>query len=169
MLRPGLPLLVLLGLAAALPAMAQQSASYRIEQHALNAGGVPSDGEVHTSASYAITLESIAGPVGSFVVGLLPPSEVTGLLFTDVDTLVWDGHPAAGQFRLYRDDLSATVGPFGDCLAPSLPTPTADDPATPSPGSAFVYLVNVANTLGEEGSPGASSAGAQRILTTVCP
>ena len=175
-------LLALVAVFETLPCKGQESASYRLREHAVNAGGVPSQGDVHTSAQFKLTLESIAGPLahraagsesygaeGGFVPGLHPATEVTGLRFADGDTLTWDGHLAAGTFRVYRDAL-ADVGPaLGDCLDQDIAGATADDPATPAPGTGYAYVVTVANTLGEEGTPGGSSSGVERALVTPCP
>ncbi len=176
--------LALLALAAAAPAplLAQESESYRLEEHALNAGGTPEQGEERTSASFRVTLDSLAGPLGmrgssagygltgGIVPSHAPASEVTNLLFTDGDTLVWDPHLAAGSYRLYREGLAAVgPGPMGACLAPALAAPTADDAADPAPGQGFAYLVTVRDSLGDEGTAGASSVGASRARAAPCP
>jgi len=166
---------------AALPAAAQESASYRLVDHALNAGGVPAQGEIHVSAQFRLTLEAIAGPVGhlnalskgydasgGLIAGLLPPTEVQGLAFTDGDTLTWNGHAAAGAFRLYREGLDGVAAAF-TCLTGDVPGPTADDGDAPSAGQGFAYLVTVTNTLGEEGTPGSTSNGTPRTLAGACP
>lgn len=166
---------------AVLPAAAQESASYRLVEHALNAGGVPAQGEIHVSAQFRLTLESIGGPVahanvvskgydasGGLIPGLTPPTEVHGLAFADGDTLTWNGHPAAGAFRLYREGLDGVAAAFA-CLSGDVPGPTADDGEQPVAGQGFAYLVTVTNTLGEEGTPGITSTGTPRTLAGACP
>jgi len=175
-------LLSALAACAAPGCLAQESASYKLHEHALNAGGVPAQGQEHVSASFRVTLESIAGPVGQlyagsagygaqggFVPGLAPATEVEHLRFADGDTLNWDGNLAAGTYRVYRDALDGVGAALGSCLAGGLGGPTADDATDPVPGAGFAYLVTVANTLGEEGTAGAASSGVERALVAPCP
>ena len=51
-------ILVCVALAAG-PALAQTSASYRLDESTVNAGGAPADGQAVTSASYRVTLAAI--------------------------------------------------------------------------------------------------------------
>lgn len=166
---------LLLG-AAARPALAQQSASFHISDHTLNAGGRPEGGVTASSASYRISLESVGdGPVRSglgsasyhmdvsFASCYPPPGEVTGLKFTDRTSLAWDPERSVGAYNLYRDSLTAlSGGGYGVCFQPDLPDPAATDTDPVSVGSGFFYLVTAENRLAEEGTKGADSAGAER-------
>ncbi|RMF71809.1 MAG: hypothetical protein D6738_13060, partial [Acidobacteria bacterium] len=51
--------LLVLAAAAAGPATAQQSASYRMDEHVLNQGGRPAGGVTASSASYRVSLDSL--------------------------------------------------------------------------------------------------------------
>ena len=168
--------MVVVGIAGSSPVTAQQSASYHISDHTLNAGGRPEGGMTASSASYRISLESLGeGPVRtglasasyhmdtSFVSGYPPPGEVTGLRFTDETTLVWDAERSVGVYDLYRDALAAlSGGGYGVCFQPDLPDATATDGDPVSPGGGFFYLVTAENRLGEEGTKGTDGAGAER-------
>ena len=84
-------------------AAAQQSASYHLNEHVLNAGGRPAGGQVATSTSFRTTLDSLGeGFAGrnllsasfrldsGFVPAYLPPGEVNNLVFlADGQTLQW--------------------------------------------------------------------------------
>ena len=90
---------------------AQESASFRISESVLNAGGQPEGGVAASSASYRITLGSVGeglsgafftgagfGGEGGFVAAFPPPGEVGELRFSDAVTLVWAAHPATMRF-----------------------------------------------------------------------
>ena len=163
-------------------ALAQESASYRLNEHALNAGGRPAAGVVLQSSSYTISLDAIGDAVvasslasASYQIsaGLAqaypPPGEVLGLSFVDKETMVWDAERSAGVYNLYRDLTSelSDLG-FGLCEQPALPEATATD-ADPVPsGGCFFYLVSARNLLGEEGTKGFQSDGTER-QGTFCP
>jgi hypothetical protein len=173
-----------LGLFFAPDAAGQQSASYRLEEHALNAGGRPADGVEATSVSYRITLDAIGQGVlgrdlssasyrmdGGFVPAYPPPGEVTGVFLTDAVTLVWDPEPSAGHYNLYRDALTSLSGlGYGRCNRQRLTATTTTDPAVPSPpGEGYFYLVTAANRLHEEGTKGWDSFLDERPNPTPCP
>lgn len=162
------------------PAVAQESASYRLVEHAMNAGsGVSS---APASANFRLTLDAI-GDIDShtvvgashsgesgFVTAYRPPMEVVDLVFADEDTLAWRGERSSGEFQLYRDFVSELGGPsIGDCDAWMLDDATANDFAVPPVGEAFLYFVTVRNRLDEEGTPGTDSSGTERVISTVCP
>lgn len=164
------------------PALAQQSASHRLEEHSFNAGGHPAAGVSPVSASHRLTLGSIGEPFplrryfgatvlvdGGFVVPYMPPGEVLNVNFTDPTTLVWDPEVSAGRYNLYRDALGSLSGlGFGGCTEQNLAAATTTD-ATPVPADeGFFYLVTVENRLGEEGTKGFHSGGLERT-GTVCP
>ena len=159
--------------------MAQQSASFRVSEHVFNAGGHPKDGAVVQSGSYRVSFDVIGdGAVrgglsgASFAVdagwafGYRPPGEVTGVVFTDPITLVWDPDPSVGSYQLYRAALDAPGG--AGCLQPDLAGPTATDGTLPAAGGGFYYLVTAANRLREEGTRGNDSGGMERSGAS-CP
>jgi hypothetical protein len=167
---------------AAPPARAQQSAGYDMREHVIDSGGHPSGGTVMTSAGFRISLDAIGGPTAmpattsasyqvnaGFVPGYTPPTEVTNVRFgPDGVSLAWDPDPAAGTYEVYRDLLSALHGgSTGACLQPNLTSPGTVDPQAPASG--FFYLVTSRNRLGEEGTKGFSSSGAERLNILPCP
>ena len=176
-------LTVLAALLLGVPAFAQQSASFKLEEHTFNAGGHPSDGVVLASASYKITLDaigdSVAGRIlasasyhmdGSFVMGYPPPGEVHGLYLTDSQTLVWQPEKSIGVYNLYRglvDDLDGTV--YGFCEEPDIALHTTTDSDPVPVGNGYFYLVTAENRLDEEGTLGTRSTGAERPNTGACP
>jgi len=101
-------------------AAAQQSASFKLEEHAFNAGGHPEAGTTMASGGLRVTLDAIAGAPaarlssdsfyldGGFCNGFPPPGEVEQLLFTDAQTLVWNAEPSAGSYNLYRAPVPLT-------------------------------------------------------------
>jgi hypothetical protein len=167
----------------AFPALAQESASYRLTEHAINAGGDPSEGVVLTSASYKITLDAIGDGVvlsgmssasyhadSGFVPAYVPPGEVHGLQFADAQTLAWNPEPSVGVYNLYRGLVHTLDGAvYGSCEEPGIGTNTTTD-ADPVPaGDGHYYLVTAENRLREEGILGRDSAGSTRPNTSPCP
>ncbi len=174
-----------LGLAVAMSAVhAQSSASFKLQEHALNSGGSPlsDSGSSLTSASFKVKLSSLGegliGPALSsasfrvdsgFTQGLLPAGETRGLIFTSQDTLEWDAHLSAGSYNLYRDLHSNLAGlGFGQCEQQGLSGAGATDTDPVPIGDAYFYLVTVENRLGEEGTKGSQSDGSER-LGNACP
>jgi len=165
-----------------LPALAQSSASYKLEEHVFNNGGRPENGTVATSSSFKITLDAIGDAIGAQALssasfnmagGIVgsnpPPGEVTGFRFDDKQAFHWDPEPSVGVYNLYRDQLSVigALG-YGSCLVQGLPQPSGTD-SDPLPGSGgFFYLVTAENRLAEEGTKGFTAEGAER-LGTICP
>jgi hypothetical protein len=167
---------------AALPVLAQQSATYRISDHAVNAAGHPQQGTVVSSASFRVTLDSLGDGIlgtgmasasyhadGGFTGSYPPPGEVHGLRWDDAISLAWDAERSAGVYELYRDDLGALPGTSGTCLQSALATTSATDAATPGPGVGWFYLVSVRNRLGEESTTGFDSDGVERPNLSPCP
>ena len=173
---------VALMLGAALPALAQQSAHFTLEEHVLNAGGRPADGSILASTSFRVTLDSIGDAIvapglasasfhagSGFAQAYPPPGEVTGLRFADLQTLEWDPDGSGGGYNLYRDEvgnLSALA--FGICAEQDIPIETTNASAVPAPGVAWFHLVTALNLLGEEGTKGFQSNGSER-QGSVCP
>jgi hypothetical protein len=174
---------VALALAASAPALAQQSASYKLTESAVNAGGRPVNGAGAASASFRVsfdaigdavsgaTLASASYRVGSgFVAWFPPPGEARGLRFSDRTTLRWDPEPSVGSYSLYRDFVSALAGGgTGACFVNSVPTEQASDGGSPGAGKGFFYLVTARNRLGEEGTKGHRSSGSERPNPAPCP
>jgi len=171
-----------LALAWALPALAQTSLSYRLEEHVLNSGGHPHQGTVLTSAHFRITLDAIGEGVGGTDLGSLsfhldggsvspypPPGEVMALRFSNKQTLLWDPEASVGDYNLYRGALGTlpSLG-YGACHAQNLSNETFSDAQVPAVGAGFFYLATAENLLDEEGTKGFRSGGAER-LGTVCP
>jgi hypothetical protein len=160
---------------------AQQSSSYRLEEHVLNAGGHPEDGVVAASASFQISLDSIgeglagaalSGPSFQLEPGWLgayrPVAEISGLRFTNGSTLAWDADPAAATYNLYRGDAPVGPGAGGNCEQPNLTLTTTIDADAPPTGAGFFYLVSARNLLDEEGTRGFGSGGGERV-GVACP
>ena len=162
--------------------LAQQSGSYRMQERVLNSGGQPRAGAEVGSASFRLTLAAIgdglAGNVATsgsyradagFCSAYPPPGEVSGLRFTDNESLEWQFEPRAATYALYRDRIGdlAAAG-YGDCFFRDLTLPAATDGETVDPGEGFFYLVTARNRLDEGGTKGSDSFGAER-LGTVCP
>ena len=177
-------------------ARAQSSANFQLEQPRLNAGGHPANGVVMSSASHTISLDSIGDALATVAMtsasfqltpGVIsayrPPTEVAPSCGTGGGTcltvargggpstvqLSWPFEPSLGAYNLYRDSIAGLAGlDFGACYQPGLTTETATDADSSSPGEAFFYLVTAVNPLGERGTKGFRSNGAER-LGAVCP
>ena len=163
-------------------ALAQQSASFRQSEHALNEGGHPESGIVLISAGFHIRFDAVGDPalaatLGSasyrmdpgFIGAYPPPGEVSGLRFIDAATLTWDPERSAGVYNAYRDLVSTLPGGFGSCLQGSIGSASTVDAATPASGKASFYLVTAENRLGEEGTKGFRSSGVMRGNAAPCP
>jgi hypothetical protein len=177
-------------------ALAQSSANFQVEQATFNAGGHPADGVVMASASHTISLDSIgegavAGGMTSAsfrmdagLVGLYqPPLEVAPSCGTGAGTclavshaaspsiaqLTWPFEPSGGSYNLYRETVPSLAGlAFGACYQQGLTTELAVDADPISVESGFFYLVTAVNRLGEQGTKGFLSNGAERA-GAVCP
>lgn len=163
-------------------ALAQESASHKLEEHTFNAGGHPSGGVNPSSASHEVSVGSIGEPFGfqvlfgssgaidgGFLLAYPPPGEVKDVLFVDNTTLVWDPEVSAGTYSLYRGPIGSLPGlGFGVCTQQNLLVPTTIDATLPAAGTGFFYLITVENRLGEEGTKGFTSSGVER-LGSACP
>jgi hypothetical protein len=165
--------ILLLGLSIGSVVLAQQSPSYRLSEHAFNAGGHPHGGIVLTSASFQLSLDAIgqgvaAGTVtsasyaveGGFVASFPPAGEVSGLRFTDAVTLAWDADGSVGDYCLYRGTVATPFDPdYGAWVPPTLTGEITTDSTTPSgPGDVLFYLMTARNRLGEESTKGSGRA-----------
>lgn len=165
------------------PALAQQSASYKLTESAVNAGGRPQDGSIASSASYRVSFDAIGDAVAGgspssasyrlgsgFVSWFPPPGEAKGLHFSDRTTLRWDPEPSVGTYNLYRDFVSALAGGgTGTCFVNGVSTEQASDAGSPGAGKGFFYLVTARNRLAEEGTKGKRSSGSERPNPAPCP
>jgi hypothetical protein len=169
---------------APLPALAQQSANYRIVEQSFNAGGHPEGGTSPASATFSIRVDAIGDAVdggetltsatysmdGSFTSGLRPPAEVGALRMVDHETLVWAPEGPLASYNLYRDLLGQIGGlGYGSCEQHGLSEESATDPDQPPAGEGYFYLVTAENLLGDEGSKGSDSDGADRGNPSPCP
>jgi len=163
---------------------AQSSASYRIDEKALNEGGRPAQAVVSSSTNYRISLDAIGNPTaglamsgpsfhlggGSLAAAFPPPGEVNGLqLLADRQTLVWSAEPAATAYNVYAGDLSTLPGPFGACAIARVAGTSAVDLTVPGTGTGLFYLVTGVNGLSEEGTKGKTSNGTARANPSPCP
>jgi hypothetical protein len=162
--------------------LAQTSASYKLTESTLNDGGRPANGSIASSASYRIRLDAVGSAVGmtglssasqhmdgGFVADYPPPGEVSNERWTSKTALSWDPEKSVGAYEVYRDLLSALPGSFGTCFQSALSSEAATDAANPAVGTAWFYLVTARNRLGEEGTLGFRSSGAERSNTSPCP
>ncbi len=176
-------LLLACALVLASPAVAQTSASFQLAEHVFNAGGHPAGGVVLRSPSHEISLDSIGSSLtagtpsspsfvidATFVWSYRPPVEVTGLVFTDEQTIAWGPERSAGTYGVYRGLVSslADLG-FGSCEATAVTQRTVVVlPGSPPDGDAYFYLVTAENLLHEEGIKGFQSTGAARPNAVPC-
>lgn len=164
---------------------AQQSASFRMSEHAINNGGDPRDGLFLSSPGFQLTIDAIGQATGGLllsglshslegglVAALAPPGEVLDLRFIDGTTLVWAVEPRAADYALYAGVAPLGLDPgYGACTQPPPPilTESVTVPEAPAPGEIRFYLVTARSILGEEGTKGYASGGAERSNTLPCP
>lgn len=148
---------------------AQTSASFKVTDHTVNAGGHPLDAIRPASASFRISHGAIGDAAGGFVVRYAPPGEVRGLQFLDKINLTWSHEPSAGSYNLYRNTLASLPGNYGSCYQPALIGPPFGETDAPAQGSGWLYLVTAENRLREEGTKGFTGSGAERINPSACP
>jgi hypothetical protein len=173
----------LLALATGGAALGQESASFRLDEQVLNAGGHPAQGAVPGSASFRVSLDALGEGVlphplssasyrldGGFGAAYPPPGEVTGLRFLDETTLAWDPERSVGLYNLYRDALSALSGASaGSCERQGIAGETTTDSDAVPTGDGYYYLVTAENRLGEEGTRGFDSLASARPTAGACP
>ena len=168
-MRPSVFVLATLIAALCGPASAQSSASFKVTDHTLNAGGHPLDASPPVSASFKISHGTIGDAAGGFVVRYAPPGEVRGVQFLDKVNLAWSREPSAGTYNLYRNTLASLPGDFGSCYQSALAGPQFGETDAPAQGSGWLYLVTAENRLLEEGTKGNTSSGAVRSNPSACP
>ena len=164
-------------------ALAQQSASFKLNEHTFNGGGRPDGGTAAASASHRITLDAIGDTVasaslagnnnvigGGFVSPYPPPSEVDDLRFTTKVDLAWSPEPSTGVYNLYRGAMNSLAGAaYGACRTSAIAGTTTSDADVVPPGQGSFYLVTAKNLLAEEGIKGHASNGALRANLAPCP
>jgi hypothetical protein len=174
--------LILVFVAAIGAARAQSSASYRLTDAVVNAGGDPLDGSFASSASHRIRLDALGqGVIGiglssagfhlnaGFVGDYPPPAEVLNVRWSTTATLVWDPEKSVGRYELYRDLISTLPGGFGSCYQPGLTSESWTEPSSPPAGTGWFYFVTARNLLAEEGTKGFRSSGVERTNPSPCP
>lgn len=161
---------------------AQESASFRLNEHVLNLGGHPDRSGTAGSASYRVSLDSLGETLvrtglsstsfrmdAAFGSAYPPPGEVDALGFLDASTLVWSAERSVGSYNVYRGALTAVAAQgYGDCWQQGLVGQTATDTDPVPAGGGFFYLVTASNRLREEGGKGRDSDDAGRRGNT-CP
>ena len=161
---------------------AQTSASFKLTENVVNAGGNPQGAIRPASASFKISLDAIGGAAprgalssasyrgdGGFAARYAPPGEVSGVRFVDKTNLTWSHEPSVGTYNLYRSTLASLPGSFGNCHQSALAGPAFEDANVPAPASGWLYLVTARNRLREEGTKGYTSSGAERSNLSSCP
>jgi hypothetical protein len=164
------------------PAAAQTSASFKVTESVVHAGGNPLDGARPTSASFRVGHDAIGdGAVGSamastsyraaggFVGRYRPAGEVPGVRFTDRTSLHWNHDPSARTYNLYRNVLSSLPGNYGSCYQSGLAASPFVEAGAPAQGSGWYYLVTAENLLRQEGTKGQRSDGSERPNAEPCP
>ena len=163
-------------------AVAQTSASYRLEEFIFNAGGHPKQGVVLTSAQLQLTLVSVGQSVAEaalagksfsadtgFIITFPPATEVGLMRFTTTDTLSWDAVPSMDIYNVYQGTLTSPFDPgYGSCLSAGLRSPSTLVGQSPPIGGTFFYVATALNRLGEEGIKGQASSGGVRANLTPC-
>jgi len=173
----------LVAILCVVPALAQQSASYKLTEAVFNEGGNPANGTILASTSYKMSFDATGdaaiatGLSGAsyrmdtgFVSAYPPPGETLGLRFTGKQTLVWSPEKSVGTYNLYRDTIPALPGGmYGLCSQPGLTSETATDTTVPGIGTGYFYLVTAENRLREEGTKGYQRNGSERPNPAPCP
>lgn len=163
-------------------AAAQTSASFKVTESVINAGGHPLDANRPASASFRISHGAIGDAAGrgtlssasyrgdgGFVARYAPPGEVYGVQFLDKINLTWSHEPSVGTYNLYRNTLASLPGNFGGCYQSALAGSQFGETDAPPEGSGWHYLITAENRLREEGTKGHTSSGAERSNPSACP
>jgi hypothetical protein len=180
--RIAVGIVVLAVVASVAPVLAQQSASYKLTEFALNAGGNPSNGASAASSSWRIRLDAIGDSVlgagtasaswhldSGFVEVYAPPAEVQNVRWSGKGTINWDPEKSVGVYDVYRDIVGTLPGSFGSCFQSSITGETWTDASLPAAGTGWFYLVTARNRLGEEGTKGFRTGGTERPNPSPCP
>jgi len=175
-------LLLMFLVAGLLPAMAQESASFKLKEFVFNGGGHPVGGVVLSSPNFHVTLDSfgeglaataVSGPSFHMDAGLVaaypPPGEIRDVLFSGQTDFCWSPEKSVGNYNVYRDTISTLPGGFGTCSQPALTGNCATDASAPPFGEAWFYMATAENLVGEEGTKGFRSSGVERTNLAPCP
>ena len=93
---------------------------------------------------------------------------VTDLTATSSDSFTATANPFVSGYDVYRGTIPGlSAVNYGTCFAQGLPSPGFSDPALPSAGEAFFYLV-VGAPVGTEGTLGTDSSGRVRPNNFPC-
>jgi hypothetical protein len=163
-------------------ARAQTSASYRLTDAVVNAGGDPRDASFLSSSNYRVRLDAIGqGVTGAgfssashhlnagFAGDYPPPAEVTNVRWADTATLVWDPDKSIGRYEIYRDLIGTLPGGFGACYQSGLGSESWTESSSPPVGAGWFYFVTARNLLAEESTKGYRSNGVERTNLSPCP
>lgn len=164
------------------PVHAQSSATYRLSESTLNAGGHPSQGLSMASASNRVSLDAIGDTISGgssssasyqlgagFSTRYRSPGEIGNLRFQSRVALLWDDDPSTGTYNVYRDTLSTLPAGAGACLQSGIQGASYIASAVPTTGTGWFFLVTAENLLGEEGTLGTGAGGLARAGVSTCP
>lgn len=164
------------------PAHSQSSATFRLSESTVNAGGHPAQGLSMTSASYRVRLDAIGDAVSGgssasasyrsgsgFSMRYQPPGEIENVRFQSRVALLWDNDPSAGTYNVYRDAIPTLPAGAGACLQSAIQGASYIASASPPAGTGWFFLVTAENMLGEEGTLGTGSGGIARASVASCP
>jgi len=176
------PLLLVFLIVGPLPAAAQESLNFKLQEFVFDAGGHPADGTILSSASFRVTLDAIGEGTaattmsgssfqveGGLVPAYPPPDEVQDIRFSGKDMFCWAPERSGGAYNVYRDPTGVLPGNFGTCSQLDLATECATDSNAPPAGEAWFYLATAENRIGEEGTKGYRSSGVERSNLAPCP
>lgn len=102
----------------------------------------------------------------------LSPGDVTGVRWSDSETLLWDAEPSAVRYHIYRADIaSLAFSNFGTCrddLDPDLSDTQASITDVPIAGSGWSFTITAEDGGGSEGTLGFGKM-AERSNYSPCP
>ena len=102
----------------------------------------------------------------------LAPPDVTGLTWTDGETLVWDEAAGATLYHVYRDDVATLAyDDFGSCddtLDPVM-TESLTDARVPAAGQAWFYVITADDSLREGTMGDRTCAERSNFAGNTCP
>ncbi len=102
----------------------------------------------------------------------LSPGAVTGLEWTDEESLLWQEEPSAALYHVYRGLISnigyAHFGVCADGLDSVLTDESLGEPSVPPAGEIYFYVVSAESLAGAEGSLGLATC-VERSNFTPCP
>jgi uncharacterized protein (DUF1800 family) len=112
----------------------------------------------HTFITATVALASAL--TGTSVARAQVPAEITGVSFTDRDSLTWAPEAAADDYNVYRGALSDLFrGHPPGCHGDEIGSASFATPATPPPGQGWVYLVTGESDMHGEGPSGSATLG----------